>query len=108
MADLSSPEIQAQLDELGRELDLRNEKKNRYKSLFYEEREKNALLQRHYFEQLQKRDEEVNRMIEEEKLQAQSDRSDFNEAICMLKVRCKTSSAKLFIYFHLQNCLITK
>ncbi|KAI0227011.1 hypothetical protein LSAT2_022521 [Lamellibrachia satsuma] len=86
MADLSSPEIQAQLDELGRELDLRNEKKNRYKSLFYEEREKNALLQRHYFEQLQKRDEEVNRMIEEEKLQAQSDRSNLNEAICMLKL----------------------
>lgn len=91
MADLTSPEIQAQLDELGHELDIRNEKKNRYKNLFYEERDKNDLLQRHYFEQLQKQDVEANRMIEEVKVQAQLDRCHLNKTIGTLTVS-ETSS----------------
>ena len=86
MADLASPEIQAQLDELGRELDVLSEKKNRYKNLLHEEREKNTVLQSRYFDQLQKRDEEANRRIDEVKAQADDDRSHLSKTVAALTV----------------------
>ena len=85
MADLSSPELQEQLAELGRELDARNEKKNRYKNLFYEERKKNALLQQHYFDQLQKKDEESKRMLGKINLQ-RHDRNYYDRSVGTPKV----------------------
>lgn len=44
--DLTNTELQAQLDDLGRELENRSSKKQRYKVKYQEEREKNAFLQR--------------------------------------------------------------
>ena len=86
MADLATPEIQAQLDDLGLELDVLSEKKNRYKNLLQEEREKNTVLQSRHFDQLQKRDEEANRMIDEVKAQADDDRSHLTKTVATLTV----------------------
>ena len=85
MADLMSPELQAQLDELGRELDVLSEKKNRYKNQLKEEREKNTVLQSQYFDQLQKRDE-ADRIIDEVKAQADDDRCQLSKTVATLTV----------------------
>jgi hypothetical protein len=65
VADLTSGELQAQLEELGRELSSRRAKKQRYKALYVEEREKKAFLQRHYHEELGHRDEQIKQHEEE-------------------------------------------
>jgi hypothetical protein len=59
LADLTNCEIQSQLDDLGKELEKRKLQKNKYKALLSEEKEKNSLLQKHYFEQLKEKDEEI-------------------------------------------------
>lgn len=65
IADLTNSELQAQLDDLGRELESRSCKKQRYKIKYQEEREKNAFLQRYYFDELKKKDAELQHKEEE-------------------------------------------
>eukprot|EP00918_Siedleckia_nematoides_P084047 GHVU01184295.1.p1 GENE.GHVU01184295.1~~GHVU01184295.1.p1 ORF type:complete len:903 (+),score=196.98 GHVU01184295.1:43-2751(+) len=64
VADLSNSELQAQLGDLARELETRHTKKELYKQKFTDEREKNNFLQKHYHEELKKKDEIIEKKDE--------------------------------------------
>ena len=78
--DLTSSELTAQLAELATELEQRTARKLRYKARYQQEREKNALLQRHYFEELAKRDEARTEM-EREMLNIQKQAEQAKDAL---------------------------
>ncbi|CAH1775776.1 unnamed protein product [Owenia fusiformis] len=58
---LSSTELQSQLEDLGHELEERNQKKHKYKKLYQEEHEKREFMQNHYYEELKKLRDECER-----------------------------------------------
>ena len=64
LADLTSTELQAQLDALGKELEQRHAKKQRYKQLLIEEKEKCAIVKAHYQEELVLKQKELDRAVQ--------------------------------------------
>ena len=58
---LTNTEFIVQLDNLAEELEKRKASKNKYKQQLQEEKEKNAMLQRHYLDELKKSEEEMDR-----------------------------------------------
>ena len=61
-SELSAAEVQAQLSELARELEQRGNKKHKYKQLYLDEKEKCSFLQRHYFDEVKKYQEELEKL----------------------------------------------
>ncbi|XP_055995413.1 tax1-binding protein 1 homolog isoform X2 [Ostrea edulis] len=54
--------LQSDLDDVSAELQKRNEKKNKYKKMYSEEKERMEVLRRHFHDELRKKDEEIERL----------------------------------------------
>ena len=83
VADLTCSELQDQLNDLGRELEHRNNKKQKYKQCYLDEKEKNAFLQRHYFDELKVKDDELAKLKE----QIQDTSEDYSLRVAKLQVQ---------------------
>ncbi|XP_022338134.2 uncharacterized protein LOC111133771 isoform X2 [Crassostrea virginica] len=66
--------LQSDLDDVSAELEKRNEKKDKYKKMYKEEKERMEVLRRHFHDELRKKDEEIDRL--RKILQAMSMESD--------------------------------
>lgn len=78
VADLTCSELQDQLNDLGRELEHRIVKKQKYKHLLQEEKDKNAFLQRHYFDEVKQKDEIITK--QKDQLQDYTDETSMRVA----------------------------
>ncbi len=65
LANLTNTELQDQLRDLGEELDRRHAKKQKYKHQLQEEKAKRAVLERHYREKLNEKDEKIKTLVAE-------------------------------------------
>lgn len=58
----SVSKLQTELDDVSAELQKRNEKKDKYKKMYTEEKERMEVLRRHFHDELRKKDEEIDRL----------------------------------------------
>uniref|UniRef100_K1PEY6 Tax1-binding protein 1-like protein B n=1 Tax=Magallana gigas TaxID=29159 RepID=K1PEY6_MAGGI len=58
----SVSKLQTELDDVSTELQKRNEKKDKYKKMYKEEKERMEVLRRHFHDELRKKDEEIDRL----------------------------------------------